>query len=113
MNVSVYLNVKLFKICCTPLIKIWHLSEPMSDSEDDDFLSSKVSKKASSSKITVPDGHCLVNTKWKNTEVGQSLSKLFTVKSVGDLGVADIQPTSEVIFIVLVSSKKDYLFKNN
>ena len=75
----------------------------MSDSDDD--FKKTVSKKASSSKITIPDGHCLVNSKWTETEVGQSLSKLLTVKSVGDLGVADIQPTSDVIFIILVSLK--------
>jgi len=42
-----------------------------------------------------------MNTRWKDTEIGRNLSKSLTVKSVGDLGAVDFQPSAEIVFVLL------------
>ena len=79
----------------------------MSDS-DDDFRSSDKTKTRRSVVRTqnIPNGHCLLHHKWKNQNVAQSISKVLTVKFVGDLPHADFQPSAKTFVVYLVSWSK-------
>jgi len=74
----------------------------MSDS-DDDFRSSDKTKTRRYAVRThnIPNGHCLLHQKWKNQNVAQSISKILTVKFVGDLPHADFQPSAKTFVVYL------------
>lgn len=71
----------------------------MSDS-DDDFRQTEKSRNVVQT-CSIPSGHCLLHQRWKNQNVVQSISKVFTVKFIDDLPLADFQPSSKTFVVFL------------
>ena len=96
--------------CCSQKFSIYGNFQNlniMADSDDDFRSSSHTRLKNPRSRTSfVPTGHCLVNTKWRETVLVDQLSRLMTVKYVDELDFIDFQVSANVFFIILVSSLK-------
>lgn len=53
--------------------------------------------------VSIPAGHCMVNVKWKNSDMARNISRLMTVKHMDGMGSSDFQPCSNISVIFMGS----------